>query len=43
MDVVIWTLVFLGGSVVLVTFLLIWAWRKDREKQRLAATSEDEE
>jgi hypothetical protein len=42
MDVVIWTLVFLGGSVLLVAFLLTWAWRKDREKQRLASTSDDD-
>ncbi|WP_246222496.1 DUF2681 domain-containing protein [Phytoactinopolyspora limicola] len=26
----IWTIVFFGGTVVIVAFLLYWAWKKDR-------------
>jgi hypothetical protein len=32
MDVVIWTLIFLGGDVLILIFLMVWAVRKDREK-----------
>lgn len=32
MDVVIWTLIFLGGDLLIVIWLLTWAIRKDREK-----------
>ncbi|WP_158542902.1 hypothetical protein [Phytoactinopolyspora halophila] len=32
MDVVIWTIVFLGGSALAVVLLLLWAVKKDREK-----------
>jgi predicted membrane-bound mannosyltransferase len=34
MEVVIWTLVFLGGSALIVIFLLSWAFKKDRDKLR---------
>lgn len=37
MDVVLWTLIFLGGDLLIVIFLLAFAFRKDREKARLAA------
>ncbi|WP_281354388.1 hypothetical protein [Phytoactinopolyspora halotolerans] len=36
MDVVIWTLIFLGGDLLILIFLLSWAVKKDREKARLA-------
>lgn len=32
MDVVVWTLIFVGGDVVVLVFLLWWAAKKDREK-----------
>ncbi|GGX76926.1 hypothetical protein GCM10007160_00090 [Litchfieldella qijiaojingensis] len=32
MDVVIWTLIFLGGDLLILIFLLAWAVKKDREK-----------
>lgn len=37
MDVVIWTLIFLGGDLLIVVLLLAFAFKKDREKARLAA------
>lgn len=40
MDVVVWTLIFLGGDLLIVIFLLAFAFVKDREKARLAAESE---
>ncbi|WP_216843956.1 DUF2681 domain-containing protein [Phytoactinopolyspora alkaliphila] len=30
----IWTLVFFGGTVLIVAFLFYWSWKKDREKSR---------
>jgi hypothetical protein len=39
MDVVVWTLVFLGGDLAVVIFLLAFAVKKDREKARRAAES----
>lgn len=35
----IWTLVLFGGTIVIVVWLLIWAWRSDRGK---AETTEPE-
>ena len=32
MDVVFWTLVFLGGDILILVLLLFWAVKKDREK-----------
>lgn len=32
MDVVVWTLIFVGGDVLILLFLVLWAIRKDREK-----------
>jgi hypothetical protein len=40
MDVVVWTAVFLGGDLLILTFLLAFAVKKDREKARLAAESD---
>lgn len=40
MDVVIWTLIFLGGDLLILIFLLAWAVKKDREK---AARLNDED
>lgn len=40
MDVVVWTLVFLGGNLLIVTFLLAYAYKKDREKARHAVGSD---
>lgn len=37
----IWTLVFFGGTVVILAFLLIWAIRKDREKVRQGVHDEE--
>jgi hypothetical protein len=42
MDVVIWTTVFLGGDLLIVIFLLAWAFKKDREKARLATEADDD-
>jgi hypothetical protein len=42
MDVVIWTTVFLGGDLLIVIFLLAWAFKKDREKARLATETDDD-
>ncbi|HSI91955.1 MAG TPA: hypothetical protein VK925_00565 [Jiangellaceae bacterium] len=36
MDVVIWTAVFFGGDLLILIFLLTWAFKKDRDKARLA-------
>jgi hypothetical protein len=35
-EVLIWTLVFLGGTTVILIGLLVWAFKKDREKTRAA-------
>ncbi|HEX6194815.1 MAG TPA: hypothetical protein VFZ37_02830 [Jiangellaceae bacterium] len=32
MEVVVWTLIFLGGTALVLAFLVYWAWKKDREK-----------
>lgn len=32
MDVVIWTLIFVGGDLLILVFLMVWAAKKDREK-----------
>lgn len=32
MDVVVWTVIFVGGDIAILLFLMIWAARKDREK-----------
>lgn len=36
-EVLVWTLVFFGGDLLILAFLLYWAWRKDREKARVQA------
>lgn len=41
MDVVVWTLIFLGGDLLILVFLLIWAFRKDQEKAQLANGSDE--
>lgn len=38
-EVLIWTLVFLGGTTLILIGLLIWAFKKDREKTRADAES----
>lgn len=38
MDVVIWTAVFFGGDLLILIFLLAWAFKKDREKKARLAT-----
>lgn len=40
MDVVVWTLIFLGGDLLIVIFLMAFAVKKDREKARLAVESD---
>lgn len=30
----IWTIIMFGGTVVIMAFLVFWAWKRDREKQR---------
>lgn len=37
MDVLIWTLIFLGGDLAIIVFLVFWAWKKDREKAAAAS------
>lgn len=43
MDVVIWTLVFLGGTLVILLSLMAFAAKKDREKARTGVHSDSEE
>ncbi|MFG2086891.1 hypothetical protein [Spirillospora sp. NPDC048824] len=35
-EVLVWTVVFLGGDVLVLILLLFWAVRKDREKRAAA-------
>lgn len=37
----IWTLIFFGGTVVIVAFLFIWAIAKDRRKTREGVHDEE--
>jgi hypothetical protein len=34
MEVFVWTLIFLGGTALVLAFLVYWAWKKDREKSQ---------
>lgn len=43
MEVLVWTLIFLGGDTVIVIFLMWWAFKKDREKARIVAGDRDGE
>ncbi|PSK99129.1 hypothetical protein CLV30_11830 [Haloactinopolyspora alba] len=40
MEVAVWTAVFLGGDLLVLIFLILWAVRKDRQK---AARASDEQ
>lgn len=40
MDVVIWTLIFVGGDLLILIFLMFWAAKKDREKAARYAEEE---
>lgn len=42
MDVVVWTLVFLGGTVLILLGLMAFAAKKDREKARTGVYSEED-
>jgi hypothetical protein len=37
----IWTLILFGGTIVIVTFLMFWAIKKDREKTRQGTHDEE--
>lgn len=39
-EVVLWTLVFLGGNLLIVILLLAYAFRRDREKARQVGDTE---
>ncbi len=42
MDVVVWTLVFLGGTLLILLGLMAFAAKKDREKARAGVHSEED-
>ncbi len=42
MEVVIWTLVFLGGTLLILVGLMAFAAKKDREKMRAGMHTEEE-
>lgn len=42
MDVVVWTLVFLGGTLLILLGLMAFAAKKDREKTRAGVHSEED-
>lgn len=37
---VVWTLILFGGTVVVVAWLMLWAWRVDRRKGSASDGSE---
>jgi hypothetical protein len=39
-ETLIWTLIFFGGTVLIVAFLFYWSWKKDREKRQIVESDE---
>lgn len=40
-EVLVWTIVFVGGDLAIVIFLLLWAVKKDRQKARTTDDAEE--
>lgn len=38
----IWTLIFFGGTVVIVALLFYWSWKKDRAKSHVAGPDDED-
>lgn len=42
MEVAVWTTLFVGGDLLILIFLLMWAVKKDREKTRAGSGDEQQ-